>query len=214
MIKIVDLPEEEIRKKVWFKPPFFIIDGDDFFIKHVPPEPYPDCYGGIGIYDKEGRAFEIHDKPTVTPLALATGLHFFIRKSFFKDRNGNTFGSENAHNDDYARSILGDDVLESIDACPKEFPRSCVDPRIIMARILGVWAGTAIFEEGIFHLPTLEEAEEWLELNRFTGPNRKGEDGYPGYYIWGNERLQNVPRAIQEFHDENQRESEEEEEQF
>ncbi len=200
MIKIVDLPEGA----VWAWPPYFIIDGDDFLIKPVPTEPYGND-GPIGIFDKEGLAFAIHDKPTLTPLALATSVHLYIRKSFFKDHNGNSFGGD----------ALSDDVLNSYSDCPKGFPKTCVDPRVIMARILEVWAGTsAIFNEGVFHLPSLEEATKWLELNRFIGTNRKSEDEYPGYYIRGNERLLNVPRAIQEIHDINQREEEEEEEQF
>lgn len=186
MIKIVNLSQEEIPKD-YFKPPFFIIEGNNFFIKPVKQEPYG-YVAPIGIFDKEGLAFEIHDKPSVTPLYLATSEHLSVRKSFFKDRNGNSFKDE-------------------------EFPKTCVDPRVIMARILTWWALPEEdefdeIEEALTPLPTIEEAETWLETNRFKGANRIGENGCPGYYVDEKTLLKKVPFKIQAIHDKHEREEE------
>ncbi|MBR5760245.1 MAG: hypothetical protein IKX88_16785, partial [Thermoguttaceae bacterium] len=183
MIKIVNLPKEDTPKD-YFRPPFFIIDGDDFLIKPVEQEPYGYA-APIGIFDKEGRVFEIHDKPTVTPLYLATDVHYYARQSFFKDRNGNSFECE-------------------------PFSITCVDPRVIMARILTWWAFPDDdefdeIEKGLTPLPTIEQAEKWLEINRFKGANRIGEDGCPGYWMDQSAVLRNVPDKIQAIHERHER---------
>lgn len=184
MIKIVTLPKGDTPKD-YFKPPFFIIDGDGFSIKPVVQAPYGYA-APIGIFDKDGLAFEIHDKPTVTPRNLATGVHVCARQSFFKDRNGKSF------------------------EC-KPFSITCVDPRVIMARILTWWAFPHDdefdeIEQALTPLPTIEQAEKWLETNRFKGANRIGENGYPGYWMDQSAKLRDVPDKIRAIHDKHERE--------
>ena len=186
MIKIVKPPQEETPKE-YFKPPFFIIEGNDFLIRPVEQAPYGYATP-IGIFDKEGLAFEIHDKPTVTPLYLATRVHTRARQSFFKDRNGKSFECD-------------------------PFTNTCVDPRVIMARILTWWAFPNEdefdeIEEALTPLPTIEEAEKWLETNRFKGARRIGEGGRPGYWMDQNTKLRDVPDKIQAIHDRHEREEE------
>ena len=187
MIKIVDRADYETHGD-FFYPPFFIIEGDGFEIRPVRQEPYGYATP-IGIFDNEGLAFIVDDKPTVTPVCLATSFHQ-PRASFFKDSSGR--------------------LLDIAD-----YPKSCVDPRVIMARILTWWAFPEedqfdVFSKALNPLPSITEANQWLVLNRFKGPNRL-RDTWDGHWMDQGEKLKFVPWKIQKIHDWNMKDDCEEE---
>lgn len=155
----------------------FAIDGSEFEVRSAVRD---ENWFRIVIADKSGEVFTAATNPDM--LGSILGLFCTpLRKKFFLDNAGR---------------------LHFSGKLPDGSPETpmCVDSRVIMAFILYVWCyeedDDKEFNAAINPLPSLEEATEWLCVNRFCGDNR-----YKNIRVLGDKKLDNVPPAIQALHD-------------
>lgn len=64
MLKII--PNDIFKKRSFYVPPYFEIDGDIKSIVPLKPNPH-DFNAVIGVYDAKGLVFEVAQNPSFTP---------------------------------------------------------------------------------------------------------------------------------------------------
>ena len=156
----------------------FIVVGNEVEVRavRIRADEFP-----LDVVDKQGTAFKIWQNPTMTCVHLAL-LTTPEREEFFRDAAGKMHAKKSTFKDPGWMS--------------------CVDARIVMAHILYAWSfGDTTYDEfdaAMNPLPSIEEATEWLRINRFWGENR-----YVGLDALSDVKLDNVPKAVLELHDKN-----------
>lgn len=167
MLKII--PNDIFKKRSFYVPPYFEIDGDIKSIVPLKPNPH-DFNAVIGVYDAKGLIFEVAQNPSFTPSYLAVSV-CRVRKETQKEFLEKT-----------GKKLIGEII---------DFQGMCVDPRVIMVHILTWWRcpfsdikKIKIMGEAFMPPPSYEESKKWLTDNQFIGKNALREEGYPGRSVY------------------------------
>ena len=167
MLKII--PNDIFKKRSFYVPPYFEIDGDIKSIVPLKPNPH-DFNAVIGVYDAKGLVFEVAQNPSFTPYYLAVSVcraRREIQKEFL-EKTG--------------KKLIGEII---------DFQGMCVDPRVIMVHILTWWRcpfddieKIKIMGEAFTPPPTYDASMKWLTENSFIGPRALHEGGMHGRGVY------------------------------